>query len=145
MISHMDKNGGFHPRRYVIQFDIGFGSDDENMFVTINLTVCEVGPRITLSFPEIGPITQASNSSGTVVHNVSKKLPVKLCPTEERGVVTSACFSSVVIGSTTSYMTGIFAVSPGGDIVFEYPGVVMMNITQTTIRPFCVTYDTGGF
>ena len=76
---------------------------------------------------------------------MSKKLPVKLCPTDERGVVTGVCFSTVVIGGTVSAMTGIFTVSPGGDITFEYPGVVLMNVTQATIRPFCVTYDTGGF
>ena len=32
VISHMDKRGGFHPRRYVIQFYIGFSSDDENTY-----------------------------------------------------------------------------------------------------------------
>ena len=107
------------------------------------MIVCEDGPRITLSFSETGQITQTSNSARSIVHNVSKKLPVRLFPNEERGVVTSACFSSVVIGVTTSYMTGAFTVSPGGDMVFDYPGVVMMNVTQATIRPFCVTYDTG--
>ena len=71
VISHMDKIGGFHPRRYVIQFDIGFGSDDENSCKTINLIVCEDGPRITLSFPEIGPITKSATDNSQV-YNVSK-------------------------------------------------------------------------
>ena len=142
IISHMDKRGSIHPRRYVILFDIGYDENVESSFQNVNMIVCEDGPRITLSFPEIGPITGTG-----AVHNVSKKLPLRLCPTEERGVVTGFCFSTTVLNGTSSQMTSIFTVSPTGDIVFEYPGVGLGGaINQTvTIRQFCVTYDTGKY
>ena len=142
IICHMDKRGGLHPRRYIILFDIGFNTDDDNSYSTVNLIVCEEGPRISLSFPEIGPITQSSN--WTNLKSISKKLPVRLCPVEERGYVTGFCLADYIISGTASQMITTVTMSPEGDISFLNPNSVT-QVGSITIKPFNFSYDTGRY
>jgi len=141
IISHMDKRGSFHPRRYIMPFDFGF-STAQGSFQTVNVIVCEDGPRITMSFPQIGPLSQIPADS-IVVHNVSTKLPVLLCPTVERGPVNQNCFEALTKSDLSIVpLISLFSIVPTGYMSFSHPGSVY-TISGSTISGFSITYDTG--
>ena len=143
IMSHMDKRGSFHPRRYIVQFDIGFNNMEEGAYETVNLVICEDGPRITISFPRIGPITQTLTAY--IPHNVSKKLPKRICPSEIWGdEVSVTCMEEFNVTSGTQQNISLFMLSPYGDVRLIRPGLPYgtTTYTTTTIYPFCFVYDT---
>jgi len=152
IMSFMTKTGSFHPRRYVFQMSVGFNSDDDASYTDVNIIVCEDGPRITLSFPQIGPVTQANTGSGNMtVQSLNSALPRKISPTEERGEYYFPCLAQMgwvdgTSGSTvkTQQMV-LFHLCPNGTFTFDYLGAQVVFFTSAIILPFCVTFDTGNY
>ena len=152
IMAHMSKNGSFYPRRYVTQMDIGFNTDDENSYDLFNLIICEDGPRITISFPHIGPLTQANTGSGNMtIQSLNSALPRKISPVQERGEYYFSCFALVgsIDGSTGSLIKTqqilSFHLRNDDTFEFQYSSPQIVFVTYVEIFPFCVTYDTGNY
>jgi len=146
IMAYMSDTGSFHPRRYIVKMDIGFKDDDDDSYDQYNVIVIEDGPRITMSFPQIGPLEPGSGIVGSLahLHNINTRLPRILSPTEERGIQHFHCFARLVHSSPSSTSDQIltFIINPDGTFEFDHLGSGP-NPASMTVYPFCVVYDTG--
>jgi len=144
IISHMDSRGAFHPRRYVVQMNVGWSLDTEGTtYQELDIIVCEDGPRITLSFP--GFTVTGSGGGFPGVQNLDQKLPKIICPCERLGSTTALVMVDTIIGTTGGQSFDLFTLSSTGDFNFVAPGGLSVLLNSLTLHPFSITYDTGKY
>ena len=124
-------------------------SNDPASFGPVDVIVTEDGPRITLSFPQIGPFTQPNTGSGNMsIQSLNFSLPKSISPNAERGEYQFTEFSNIASYSLPGIKTSqilLFHIFPNGTFIFDYLSPQTNFVTFAQIFPFCVTYDTGNY
>ena len=137
IVSFMDDRGGIHPRRYVVPIEWNFGGAAEADPTTYPsyMTVCEEGPKITLTFEEFPLIDFTVNNFGTI-HMATVRLPEKICP---KNTVSFCITLSTGEQIPPLRRMAFLVITPKGSVTIELSFSLTANMTlpQTTI-----TYDT---
>ena len=145
IISHMDSRGAFHPRRYVVQMNVGLTLDTEGTtYQEVDIIVCEDGPRITLTFPWF-TVTQPEEGNFGKIQNLDEKLPKIICPCERLGSTTAnVMIPATASGGLVTYRMNLFTLTSGGDFSLVVPGTVIPSVSFD-VPTFSITYDTGKY
>ena len=141
IISYMDKRGSFHPRRYVVTMDNGCGTATVDSCTPVDIIICEDGPRITLSFPNFGPVS-SSQGDNALVRNINSNLPMRICPDVERPAF---AVLNAILGAATTTSLVTFSLLNDGTFAFNLTGGVVGYPNQFTALSFTVVYDTGNY
>ena len=141
VVSWMDGKGSFHPRRFIFPVTFGY-SMDAGANQTVNLIICQDGPRVTISLANALDVTNVAQTAGNV-NTLDKNLPASVCPIASMGKIYCPVVWNVTPrgeAQIKDYVGG-FIVNPNGILGFYYP-VVQDHLH---VDSFSVTYDTGAY
>ena len=144
IMCHLDKRGAIHPRRYVSTMTVGSDTNAGD-FQIIDIIICEDGPRITLSFPQI---IVSVPTLGFFVRSLDKLLPTRISPDITRNNITSLAygvFNDYVAGTKQIILVSV-KVDSGGTITWGTDSATGgFPVGQATIYAFSMIYDTGKY